>query len=185
MLDGCVTPFPSLPPELLARQIGLREERAEDADFLRALYMSVRWEEVAPLPWSGADKVAFLSEQSAFQLLHYRRHYAGAAFGILTQASTPIGRLYLHQGASDLRIIDISLLAEHRGGGIGSGVIEAVFAQARDAGIGVTIHVETFNHKARRLYERLGFRAPDGQEGVHVRMEWHPSAPGGDAQAPI
>ncbi len=33
------------------------------------------------------------------------------------------------------------------------------------------MHVER-NNRARRLYERLGFRAVEGGDGVYDRLEW-------------
>jgi ribosomal protein S18 acetylase RimI-like enzyme len=73
----------------------------------------------------------------------------------------------------DLRIVDIALLPEFRAQGLGSGLIEAVFAAARVTGSKVSIHVENFN-PARRLYERLGF-IEVGEHGVYRRMEWQPA----------
>ncbi|WP_049976294.1 GNAT family N-acetyltransferase [Azospirillum sp. B506] len=172
--DVRATVLPPVPPVLAARGLGLRPETDQDQEFLRTLYVSVRWEELAPADWTDDAKVGFLSQQFIFQTRHYKTHYAGAAWGIITDGGDPVGRLYLHQGPSDLRIVDISLLPSHRGRGIGAGFIRAVFAQGAAAGTGVSIHVEMFNHAARRLYERLGFVQTGDDTGVHRRMDWFP-----------
>ena len=68
--------------------------------------------------------------------------------------------------------MDIALLPEHRGAGIGSAVLRGLLAEAAAAGKPVRIHVERLN-PARRLYERLGF-APIEDKGVYYLMEWRP-----------
>jgi ribosomal protein S18 acetylase RimI-like enzyme len=169
------TPLPPVPPDLAARGIGLRLETAEDREFLRRLYRTVRWEELAPTGWPEAMRVNFLSQQFDMQDRHYKTHYAESAFAIITMHGEPVGRLYLHQGPTDLRIVDISLLDSHRGLGIGSGLLTSVFAMGERAGTGVSIHVEMFNHRARHLYDRLGFIQTE-DKGVYHRMDWFPPA---------
>lgn len=170
--------LPPAPPELAARGIGLRPEAPGDAEFLRRLYLSVRWEELAQSGWPDEAKSAFLSQQFDFQTRHYRLHYQGAAWGIVVDGDEPVGRLYLHQGPEDLRIIDITLLPSHRGRGIGAALIGAVFDLGRQARTRVSIHVEFFNHAARRLYDRLGFVQGESN-GVYYRMDWTPPLPEG------
>ena len=172
-----MTVLPPVPQALAARGIALRPEVPEDDGFLSHLYVSVRWQELEPVPWPEAAKLAFLREQCRFQTLHYKKNYHNAAWGIVTAAGTPVGRLYLHQAGADLRIIDISLLPSHRRQGIGSALIRAVFAQGAAAGTGVSIHVEVFNLGAQRLYERLGFVPHADDTGVYRRMDW--SSPAG------
>lgn len=167
------TVLPPAPPVLAAAGIELREEEPADLDFLRRLYLSVRWEELETVEWPREAKIVFLSQQFEFQTRHYRQYYPGAAFGIVTDGEAPVGRLYLHQGSEDLRIIDISLLPSHRGRGIGAALIGAVFELGRQAGTKVSINVEFFNHNARRLYDRLGFVQGESN-GVYYRMDWTP-----------
>jgi len=165
--------LPHVPESLVARGIALRAETPEDTAFLRQLYIAGRWEELSATGWPDEARVAFLSQQFAFQTQHYTTHYLGAAWGIVTQHDTPIGRLYLHQGAADLRIIDISIFTTYRNQGIGTGLIHAVFDLARQRQTRVSIHVESFNINARRLYDRLGFVQGE-RVGVYDRMDWTP-----------
>jgi ribosomal protein S18 acetylase RimI-like enzyme len=69
-------------------------------------------------------------------------------------------------------VVDISLLPECRGRGIGTALLEAVIAEASGAGKFVALSVEKLN-PALRLYRRLGFRKVDDQ-GVYWSMEWRP-----------
>ena len=74
-------------------------------------------------------------------------------------------------------MIDIALLPEHRGRGVGTQLVRALLAEANAGGRRVTLNVERSN-RARGLYERLGFQiVRDGE--VYVDLEWiPPDAPG-------
>jgi len=73
---------------------------------------------------------------------------------------------------AEMRIMDIALLPEFRGRGIGRTLMEELLAEAKAAGLPVGLHVEATN-AAKRLYERLGFRVVE-DVGVYERMEWAP-----------
>lgn len=164
-------------PAVLAQQgFGLRPETEADVPFLRQLYISTRWEEVsAAADWSDAQKIAFLESQFALQRHHYLNHYANSSFDVIEQHRLPAGRLYLDRQERTLLIVDIALLPQWRGRGIGTALIEAVFAEARQAGKEVSISVEKFN-PALRLYQRLGFR-PYAEDDVYWFMYWSAQAP--------
>lgn len=147
----------SLPGELTRQGISLRRERPEDMPFLERLYISVRWEELAGVDWPQDSKVGFLRDQFALQVRHYNTYYADADFGILELDGSPFGRLYLFWGDRELRIVDISLLPEWRGKGIGTILLQHIIEEARHSGNIVSIHVEKFN-PAQHLYRRLGFK---------------------------
>ncbi len=162
-----------LPSRLTEQAIGLRDEHQDDRAFLATLYASTRWDELAPTGWTDEVKLAFLDQQFGFQFHHYATFYADATRTIILSGSDPIGRLYLHHGPTDLRIVDISLLPLFRGQGIGTALLEAVLAEASAHGVTASIHVEAFN-PARRLYERLGFTQIENK-GVYVLMQWRRS----------
>ena len=69
--------------------------------------------------------------------------------------------------------MDISLLPEHRGQGIGSTLLTKILSDAANNNLQVTIHVERFN-PALRFYERLGFRLAE-DKGVYYFMKWSPT----------
>jgi RimJ/RimL family protein N-acetyltransferase len=151
-------------------EIRLRPITAADDAFLCALYGSTRTEELAPVPWSEEQKHAFLEMQFRAQSAHYATHYAGADFLIIELDGRPIGRLYIARWPDQIRIVDISLVPEQRGRGVGSGLLRQILDEGASSNRAVTIHVEDFN-PAMRLYERLGFR-PISSYGVYQLMEW-------------
>jgi ribosomal protein S18 acetylase RimI-like enzyme len=153
-------------------QVVLRPAGDGDRAFLAEVYASTRADELAMLPWSDEQKAAFLAHQFEAQDTHYRAHYDGAAFDVIEVDGERAGRLYVHRGAREIRIVDIALAPAFRGRGLGTGLLRALIAEADSGGRTLSIHVEMKN-RARRLYERLGFRAV-GEHGPYVRMERPP-----------
>jgi GNAT superfamily N-acetyltransferase len=147
----------------------LRPVDDEDRSFLVELYGSVRDPELQHVPWDDAMKRAFVEQQFAAQDAHYRERYPGATLDVVEVDGEPAGRLYVHRGASDIRIMDIAMAPEFRGLGIGTSLLQALVAEAEASGRKLSIHVEA-NNPARTLYERIGFRAV-GEHGVYVLME--------------
>ena len=151
-----------------AEAVALRPIADDDREFLVELYGSVREPELAHVPWDDATRRAFIEQQFAAQDAHYRKHYPGATLDVIEIDGSPVGRLYVHRGARDIRIMDIALMPEFRRHGIGSDLLRTLIAEAQASGRTVSIHVE-HNNPARQLYERLGFR-PAGEHGVYVLM---------------
>lgn len=149
--------------------LSLRPATENDTDFLHAVYASGRAEEFASVPWTDEQKVEFLRGQSQAQLTYYAEHYPNAEYSIVVLDGVDIGRVLTEHRAEDLRLMDMSLLPEYRGKGVGSGLLADVVARAETLGLPVVLHVESHN-PARRLYERSGF-ADDGEVGAYRRMK--------------
>lgn len=152
--------------------ITLRHATPEDTAFLLAVYASTRAEEMAITGWSDEQKAAFCAMQFKAQDTHYRQHYPTAQFFIIEAGKVPAGRLYVEHSAKEIRILDIALLSEYRGKGIGTHFLRDLQKQAQSASKVLSIHVETFN-PAKRLYERLGFVLAE-DKGVYHFMTWTP-----------
>ena len=165
-----------------APDIARRPATPSDQDFLARLYASTREDELAPVPWPAEQKAAFLAQQFAAQSAHYAKHYAGASFEVILVDGERAGRLIVARWDGEIRIVDVSLLPEHRGRGVGSALLRPLLAEAAATDAVVTIHVEK-NNPALRLYDRLGFR-PVADEGVYLRMEHRPDR-AGNAQVKI
>ncbi|AMV06515.1 acetyltransferase [Xanthomonas citri pv. fuscans] len=153
--------------------ITLRGERDADLPWLQDLYASTRRDELAPVPWPEATKRAFLQQQFALQRAHYRQQFADADFLIVQAKDLSIGRLYLHRAGAHHTLVDISLLPDWRGRGVGSQLIAHAQALARETACVLALHVLHANPAAQRLYARLGFVAGDSTQ-THLQMHWHP-----------
>jgi ribosomal protein S18 acetylase RimI-like enzyme len=151
----------------------LRPVSNGDRDFLVELYGSTRDQELAQIDWDPGAKQAFVEHQFAAQDAHYRANYPGATLDLIEVDGEPAGRLYVHRGPDDIRIMDIALAPAFRGRGIGTALLRHLMAEADKSGRKLSIHVEV-NNPARSLYDRLGF-LPVGEHGVYVLMERPPS----------
>ena len=101
-----------------------------DFPFTAALYASTRTEELAPTGWPDEVKDAFLAQQHEAQHRHYQAHYPGADWLIVERDGAAIGRIYIHERETDIRLIDIALLPAHRRAGIGGAMIGYWMARA-------------------------------------------------------
>lgn len=151
----------------------------DDLPFLAELYASTRREEVAQTPWSDEQKEAFLRWQFENQHQHYQQYYPDCELLVIERDAPGrlgrregIGRLYVDRWEDEIRLVDIALLPEHRGGGLGRKILELLLGEGREKGLPVSIHVE-YNNPALRLYKRLGFRHVDSN-GIYYLMRWEP-----------
>jgi ribosomal protein S18 acetylase RimI-like enzyme len=160
-----------------AAEAGLSFRPITDADlpFLYQVYASTRTEELVPVPWSDAQKAAFLTMQFRTQHADYQQNYPGADRLVAMRADQPAGRLYVERGKGAHVVIDIALLPEHRRQGLGIAIMRDLMDEAACAGKLLSIHVEKFN-PALRLYRRLGFRTVE-DKGVYDLMHWTSESP--------
>jgi ribosomal protein S18 acetylase RimI-like enzyme len=153
--------------------ISFRPITDDDQELLYRIYASTREDELAVTGWNAEQKEVFLRQQFHAQHHHYQKSYDNATFDVILFEGEPVGRLYVDRREDEHRIVDIALLTEHRGKGLGGQIMQDLLDEAAAAGKYVRIHVEKFN-PARHLYDRLGFREVEQAEEqpVYVLMEW-------------
>lgn len=150
--------------------VTLRRVMPEDEEFLLQLYASIRADELALAPWTDAQREAFVRMQFAAQQAHYRTHNPNATHDIILLDDQPVGRLYVARRDREIRILDITILPEHRNCGLGTPLIKSLIGEASRAGLPLNIWVESYN-PSHRLFERLGFSVVE-DDGVNHLMEW-------------
>jgi len=155
----------------VAPSLTLRAVVPADEQFLLEVYAGTRADELAHVPWNDEQKDAFVREQFDAQWAHYRT-YEDASFDVIELDGIAIGRFFVARWEDEIRLMDIALLPEQRGLGIGTHLIGALLAEAAESGRRLTVHVEVFN-PALRLYERLGFRPVDDR-GAYLFLEAKP-----------
>jgi ribosomal protein S18 acetylase RimI-like enzyme len=141
---------------IIAAELTLREATVDDEPFLFRVYADSRREELAHVPWTDEQRHAFLASQFAAQYRYYRENYDGATYQIVLADGQPVGRLFVARWPDEIRVVDIALLTEYRGAGVGTRVMRELCDEADAIGTPIGIHVEKQN-AARRLYTRLGF----------------------------
>lgn len=137
---------------------------------MRELYAATRADELSSVPWPDAAKRAFVDSQFSLQHRHFVTQIADVDFLVIERDRLPIGRYYVSR-SEPLCIVDITLLLEARGLGVGSALISDTLDRARKLGFGVMLHVLHQNLRAAKLYGQLGF-VVTGDSATHAEMRW-------------
>jgi ribosomal protein S18 acetylase RimI-like enzyme len=148
----------------------LRPAGDDDCEFLYRVYVGARAGEFAALSWSGPQLDAFLRMQFNAQQAAYRGAFPNARHSIILCDGEPAGRLLVARTDEGLRLVDISLLPERRGAGVGAALIKELQDEAGREGVPLRLQVLKTN-PALRLYERLGFKVTE-DTGAGFQMEW-------------
>jgi len=172
MDDGAAF-LPEGPMTAAGRDVRLRPIGDADVPFLLEVYAATRADELARVPWTAEQKAAFVWMQFVAQHRHYQAQYPGAAFDVVMSGDEQAGRLYVHRGPAEIRIVDIALLPAHRAQCIGSWLLGALIEESIASGRRLTIHVEREN-RALDWYQRFGFELIR-DEGVYLFMSRPPS----------
>ena len=154
------------------RSVTLRPANAEDYSFLRDVYATTRAEEMKIVPWDDAQKSVFIDMQFAAQQQHYSKHYPEAEHQIILLDGLPVGRIYVDRRSDEIRILDVTVLPEYRGVGVGTPLIKQIMREGAETNKPVRIHVDNFT-PAIGIFERLGFKSVENN-GVSSLMEWKP-----------
>lgn len=157
---------------MTAAEVVLRPVTDADRDLLTTVFASTRSDLLNAVDWAPEQKSAFVAQQFAAQDHHYRAQYPDATSDVIEADGHPVGRVLVARTDTDALILDIALLPEARGRGVGGRVIDELLDEARRTGRSkVSLHVESGN-PAKRLYTRLGFRhVEDVSGGVYELWE--------------
>ncbi|MGH2876210.1 MAG: GNAT family N-acetyltransferase [Solirubrobacteraceae bacterium] len=150
--------------------MSLRPATAADGPFLRAVHASTLSAELAALRHDADAADVFARMQFDLQERGYRAAHPAAAFLVVLLDDRPSGRLYVDRTPAEIHVLEIALLPEHRGRGIGTELLRGLIDEARQSGRRVTLSVLRFN-PALALYRRLGFSAT-GSDEVRTQLEW-------------
>lgn len=148
----------------------LRPVLEEDEALLLEIYSSTRADEMTLVPWDAAQKQAFLQMQFSAQQNHYRAYFPQAAHEMVLAEGQPIGRLYIDRRETAIHILDVTLLPQIRGRGIGTQIIQDLMKEAAQQNKSLTIYIEGFD-RSLGLFERLEF-VKTSENGASWLMEW-------------
>jgi len=150
-----------------------------DMPFLFEVYASTR-SDIAMLDWPDEQKTQFLRFQFDAQHSSYTNQFKATAefkqvsFDLIRKNGLAIGRLYVQRSVQEIRVIDIALLPQFQGRGIGGALLQALIDEAGERDVPVSIHVQP-NNPALHLYRRLGFEYIQS-DGMHELMHCQPTA---------
>ena len=158
------------------RAFGARAPVPGDSPFLARLYASTRQDLLGSGSADPALAAALIAMQQRLQAADYDARFPDAVHLILQDGGEPVARIVLEHGREALRLVDIALLPEARGRGLGSAVLRALQQCAAERDLPLTLSVHRANPRARRLYLALGFRIE--QAGLHAdALRWQAAWP--------
>jgi ribosomal protein S18 acetylase RimI-like enzyme len=152
----------------------LRASTPEDLPFQSQLYASTRQEELDAAQFPVAMRESFLAMQFNAQTSHYSQCYPSAKWSIIECEGLRAGRLILDRAPDHFHIMDIALLPEYRGRGIGTALLQLVLSEAAAKQLPVRLFASS-GERAMGLYRRLGFETIN-DDGVHTELVWRPAA---------
>lgn len=136
------------------------------------MYGACRQDELRAWGWPVALQGTFLDMQFAAQSHAYAAQFDAADDRIVAAGDQAIGRLWVHPETDQFRLVDIALLPEHQGHGLGHALITDLQSRAAKARLPVSLTVRRDN-RAHGLYTKLGFRI-SGQTELDLAMIWTP-----------
>ena len=152
----------------MEERYGLRRAAAQDEEFLRRLFDETE-ESLKALP--PELRRALMEMQYRGREMTYSAQYPELESWILClQDGTAAGRHLVARQSNGFHEIDLAVLPEYQGRGLGRFALQELQRRARTEGVGVTLSLAKAN-PAERLYRRLGFELMDEDE-VFRRMVW-------------
>ena len=152
--------------------IQLRPVEEKDAAFIEAVYRTTREAELHLTNWSEHQKNAFISMQSAAQLADYKTKCPGARFQVIIYNKKDAGRFFTCETENDIRLLDITILPEFTGKGIGTNLLHRLIQRSTKVQKKISLYVLA-SSPAIKLYQRLGF-IHIKSNGLYYYMEREP-----------
>jgi GNAT superfamily N-acetyltransferase len=155
---------------VITMPVTLRPVFPDDEEFLFQLFCETMGGDLTGL--DAAQRDAILRMQFMAQRHTYDAEFPRAEHQIIVLDGRVIGRVLVERSATEHRGVDIALLPEHRSGGIGTMLVQALLDEA--AGVGKPFRISVVrSNPALRLYQRLGFKTTE-ESVTHILMEWTP-----------
>jgi ribosomal protein S18 acetylase RimI-like enzyme len=146
----------------------LRPESGPDEPFLRRLIVETIAGELGALQWPEPMRSHLLGIQYTARRQSHRTNFPEGASYIIDADGTDAGWIVVTALPQQIQLVEIMVLQELRGRGIGTAAIRQVLASAAAAAKPVRLSVNVTNHAAIGLYQRLGFHRIDGDEVQHI-----------------
>lgn len=150
----------------------VRPSNESDDVFLLELYQSTRTD--LDLINAPDDFILELKKsQYTAQTQSYQEQFPNAMLFTLEYYGKRIGRAIVDFGHNEVFVVDISMIEEAQGKGLGSSVIRSFMHCSTQAGIPLRLSVLQQNTGAKALYSRLGFVFEE-QIGLRDYLAYYP-----------
>lgn len=151
--------------------LDVRLANDNDEAFLESVFFSTR-EDLLQLNLPATMLELLLRQQYKLQQQSYSQRWPGVQYHIVYAMGLPVGKFMLAHAEKTLHLVDIALLPQARGKGMGSALIKAIQMAARQHCLAIKLAVENQNWRARKLYEALGFSI-ENASATHEFMRWN------------
>lgn len=149
----------------------LRPVTDADEEFLYRLYEATHGQQFALLPLAPAQLEALVRMQFNAQRTGYLQQFPASEDAIILTGGERAGRVWLDNSSpAYVHVLDVAILPEQQGAGLGSSVLRLVMEQAGRAGKAVTLHVARMNVRALEFYRRLRFEVSSEDE-VYLELK--------------
>jgi len=145
-----------------------RAETPDDETFLRRLITETIALELGADHWPEPMRTQLLGIQYHNRRMGPRSGFPAGESHVIQSDGVSAGWIYFVRTETEIHIVEIMVLPEFRGQGIGAEALRQVIGLALGKPVRLTVNV--LNAGAIRLYERLGFRRVGGNE-VQDEME--------------
>lgn len=152
-------------------RIMFRPETPDDAALIARAHTG-HWRAPAGFALPAPMLATLLAQQHAGQERHIASRHPGAERRMILADGMAVGRLCLDRTTLPWHIIDLALVAEATGQGIGRAVLDRLKAEAASANAALMLDVAHDNPRAQALYHRAGFIPAGGDSATHPRMMW-------------
>ncbi len=170
-------------PAPAAGIVSFRDPSEGDEAVVRRAHVAHRQATFATAGLPPETTIRLCEHQHDMQERQIAHHHPKAERRTILRGGVAVGRLCVDRSLAPWRIVDLVLVPEAQGHGVGRDALGQLLDEATRAGAGVDLHVAGDNARAEALYRRLGF-APDGDAGgPQRRMVWSPSGPPSGAGA--
>jgi ribosomal protein S18 acetylase RimI-like enzyme len=148
--------------------VRLRPQLPDDEAFLRRLIVETVAGELGAANWPEPMRSQLLDMQYNGRRQSARSHGDGTYSHIIDVDGTDSGWIVVTTMEHEVYVMEIMVLPQVRGKGIGSAALEDVISSAHAAGKPVRLTVNAVNAGAIRFYLRLGFLRIGGDEVQHL-----------------
>lgn len=150
----------------------LRPERDGDAAFRAALFAAHHAPLLAATGAPGSTIDFLVGMQFRAQTESYAARFPEARRLILESDGRPVGRMIVEAEATDLYVVDIAVLPDVQGRGLGGAAVTAVQRDAAATGLGVRALVDAGNGPSLAMFRRRGFAATGRTAGPSLELRW-------------
>jgi len=156
----------------------------DDTAALADLFLRVRGHDLGAASWPEAIRDTTLRIQFEAQRRSYLQRWPSATTLFLLRGAERAGWITVDRTSRSIHVLDIAVLPELRGHGLGTSVLRTLQDEAARDGRPITLSVLRSNLAAMRLYSRLGFEAI-GADELNLQLEWRPAASAAPPAVPV